>query len=140
MVPCKFKPRSPSVHGLSEQKPLSADFRHKIRSTDGDSQERLALLKLNHKTMNKEELLNKIAEEAGITKAQAKAALDSFTDGVKSSLKQGGKVSLVGFGTFSKGHRAARTGRNPQTGASVEIAAKNTVKFKAGKELSEYIN
>jgi DNA-binding protein HU-beta len=90
--------------------------------------------------MNKEELINQIAGDADISKTQAKAALESFTESVKKSLKKGGKVSLVGFGTFSKGRRAARTGRNPQTGASIQIAAKNTIKFKAGKDFSDYIN
>ncbi len=90
--------------------------------------------------MNKEELINQIAGDAGINKTQAKAALESFTDSVKKTLKKGGKVSLVGFGTFSKGRRAARQGRNPKTGETIQIAAKNTVKFKVGKEFSEYVN
>ena len=86
--------------------------------------------------MNKAQLIDAIASDAGISKAQAKTALDSFTNIVGSSLAGGGKVSLVGFGTFSVSHRAARTGRNPQTGASIQIAAKNVAKFKAGSDLS----
>ena len=86
--------------------------------------------------MNKAQLIDAIASDAGISKAQAKSALDSFTNNVGSSLAGGGKVSLVGFGTFSVSHRAARTGRNPQNGASIQIAAKNVAKFKAGSDLS----
>ena len=86
--------------------------------------------------MNKAQLIDAIASDAGISKAQAKSALDSFTNNVGSSLAGGGKGSLVGFGTFSVSHRAARTGRNPQTGASIQIAAKNVAKFKAGSDLS----
>ena len=90
--------------------------------------------------MNKAELVAKLAEDAGITKTQANAALDSFTEAVTKTLKGGGKVTLVGFGTFSVSKRAARTGRNPQTGAAIKIAAKKVVKFKAGKEFSEFVN
>lgn len=89
--------------------------------------------------MNKGELIAKIAEDAEITKVQATAALDSFTTAVQKTLKAGGKVTLVGFGTFSVTKRAARTGRNPSTGATIKIKAKKVAKFKAGKELSEKI-
>ena len=85
---------------------------------------------------NKAELITKIADDAGITKTQATAALDSFVAAVTKSLKGGGKVTLVGFGTFSVTKRAARNGRNPQTGAVIKIKAKKVAKFKAGKELS----
>ena len=86
--------------------------------------------------MNKAELITKIAEDAGITKTQANATLDSFVDAVTKTLKKGDKVTLVGFGTFSVSKRAARNGRNPQTGAVIKIKAKKVAKFKAGKELS----
>lgn len=86
--------------------------------------------------MNKAELIAKLADDAGITKTQANAALDSFVAAVTKTLKGGGKVTLVGFGTFSVSKRAARNGRNPQTGAVIKIKAKKVAKFKAGKELS----
>ena len=87
--------------------------------------------------MNKAELISKLADDAGITKTQANASLDSFVEAVTKTLKGGGKVTLVGFGTFSVSKRAARNGRNPQTGAVIKIKAKKVAKFKAGKELAE---
>ena len=90
--------------------------------------------------MTKEELVGKIAGDAKITKVQARAALESIIDGVKKTLKKGGKLSLVGFGTFSISKRKARLGRNPQTGKEIKIAAKKVAKFKAGKALSEVVN
>lgn len=86
--------------------------------------------------MNKAELIARVSEDAGITKTQANAALDSFVDAVTKTLKSGGKVTLVGFGTFSVSKRAARNGRNPQTGAVIKIKARKVAKFKAGKELA----
>lgn len=86
--------------------------------------------------MNKAELINKLAGDAGLTKTQANAALDSFIGAVTKTLKGGSKVTLVGFGTFSVSKRAARNGRNPQTGAVIRIKAKKVAKFKAGKALS----
>jgi DNA-binding protein HU-beta len=86
--------------------------------------------------MNKAELIAKIADDAGITKTQANATLDAFIDAVTKTLKKGDKVTLVGFGTFSVSKRAARNGRNPQTGAVIKIKAKKVAKFKAGKELA----
>jgi DNA-binding protein HU-beta len=86
--------------------------------------------------MNKAELIASIAEEAGITKTQANTALDSFVDAVTKTLKKGDKVTLVGFGTFSVSKRAARNGRNPQTGEVIKIKARKVARFKAGKELS----
>jgi len=86
--------------------------------------------------MNKQELIDAMAEAAGISKVAAKAALEAFTDNVTKSLKKGGKVALVGWGTFSVSARKARTGRNPQTGKEIKIAAKKVVRFKAGSELS----
>ncbi len=90
-------------------------------------------------TMNKGDLITKISEDAGISRTQANAAIDSFVDAVTKSLKSGGKVTLVGFGTFSVGKRSARVGRNPQTGETLKIKAKKVAKFKAGKELAEKI-
>lgn len=86
--------------------------------------------------MNKAELVSVIADNAGLSKTQANAALDSFTTAVTKALKSGDKVTLVGFGTFSVSKRNARTGRNPQTGATIKIKAKKVARFKAGKELS----
>jgi DNA-binding protein HU-beta len=86
--------------------------------------------------MNKGELIAKLSEDAGITKTQANDALDSFIEAVTKTLKGGGKVTLVGFGTFSVSKRAARNGRNPQTGAVIKIKARKVAKFKAGKELA----
>ncbi|HTN06221.1 HU family DNA-binding protein [Agriterribacter sp.] len=86
--------------------------------------------------MNKGELIEKISADAAITKKQAGAVLDSFTEAVAKTLKKGNKVTLVGFGTFSVSKRAARNGRNPQTGAVIKIKAKKVARFKAGKELA----
>ena len=90
--------------------------------------------------MNKAELIEAIAKKADITKAQAGEALDAFTDSVTATLKKGDKVTLVGFGTFSVSKRAARIGRNPQTGKEIKIAAKKVVKFKAGSDLAGAVN
>jgi DNA-binding protein HU-beta len=89
--------------------------------------------------MNKAELIDQIAKDAGLTKAQANTALDSFTNAIISTLKKGDKVTLVGFGTFSVSQRAARNGRNPQTGEVIKIKASKVPKFKAGKEFSTKI-
>jgi DNA-binding protein HU-beta len=86
--------------------------------------------------MNKAELIAKIADDAGINKTEANAAIDSFVEAVTKTLKGGGKVTLVGFGTFSVSKRAARNGRNPQTGEVIKIKARKVAKFKAGKELA----
>ena len=83
--------------------------------------------------MNKTDLIEGMAENAGITKAAAKKALESFLGNVEGTLKNGGRVSLVGFGTFTKTRRAARTGVNPATGEKIKIKAKNLPKFKPGK-------
>ncbi len=90
--------------------------------------------------MNKTDLIDGMAESAGITKAAAKKALESFLGDVENTLKKGDRVSLVGFGSWSVSKRAAREGRNPQTGKTIQIAAKNVVKFKAGAELSGSVN
>lgn len=90
--------------------------------------------------MNKGDLINKIADSANLNKTQAGEALNAVLDGIGDALKDGDKVTLIGFGTFSVSKREARTGRNPQTGATIQIAAKNVVKFKPGKELSDSVN
>ena len=87
--------------------------------------------------MNKSELIDAMAADAGISKAAAKAALESLIGSVGKTLKGGGRVSLVGFGSWSVSKRAAREGRNPQTGATIQIAASKSVGFKAGKALKE---
>jgi DNA-binding protein HU-beta len=90
--------------------------------------------------MNKSELIDAMAADAGISKAAAKAALESLTDNVTKALKKGGKVALVGWGTWSISKRKARTGRNPQTGAEIKIKAKNVVRFKAGSKFDSAVN
>ncbi len=90
--------------------------------------------------MNKSELIDAIAEGADISKASAGRALDSVLDAVTDALKKGDQVSLVGFGTFAVKHRPARTGRNPQTGKEIQIAAANVPGFKAGKALKDAVN
>jgi DNA-binding protein HU-beta len=85
--------------------------------------------------MNKAELIEAIAAEAKLTKADAKKALDAFISTTSKTLKKGDRVALVGFGSFSVAKRAARKGRNPQTGKEIKIAAKKVVKFKPGSEL-----
>ncbi len=90
--------------------------------------------------MNKSELIDAITEEADLSKAAAGRALDAVINTVTGALKDGQSVSLVGFGTFSVKARAARTGRNPQTGATIQIAAANIPSFKAGKALKDAVN
>lgn len=91
--------------------------------------------------MNKAELIEKIASGAGLSKADAKRALDAFVSATTDELKKkNGRVALVGFGSFTVSKRAARTGRNPQTGKEIKIAAKNVVRFKSGNELSDAVN
>lgn len=90
--------------------------------------------------MNKADLIDAMAEDAGISKAAAKKALDSMTDHIAAALAKGGRISLVGFGSFSVSRRNAREGRNPQTGQTIKIAAKNVVKFKAGAGLNDKVN
>ena len=90
--------------------------------------------------MNKTELVAAMAEQAGLSKKDAEAALKAFTDVVAEELKKGEKIQLVGFGTFEVSERAARTGRNPQTGAEMTIAASKAPKFKAGKALKDSLN
>ena len=90
--------------------------------------------------MTKQELVDYIADKADLSKKDAAAALSSFVEGVKSSLKKGDSTTLVGFGTFSVSKRAARQGRNPQTGATINIPARKVPVFKAGKALKEAVN
>ena len=90
--------------------------------------------------MNKAELIEQIAGEAEITKSQANAAMDAFTDAIVGALQKGDRVTLVGFGTFSITKRKASTGRNPRTGAPMTIKASTQPKFKAGKGLKDSCN
>jgi DNA-binding protein HU-beta len=90
--------------------------------------------------MNKAELIDAMAAGSGLSKADAKKALDAFVASATSALKGGHKISLVGFGSFDISKRNARNGRNPKTGAVIKIAAKNSVRFKAGSDLSSSVN
>jgi DNA-binding protein HU-beta len=90
--------------------------------------------------MNKAELVEAIAKEAKLTKVQSESALNAFTNHATKALKKGDKIALIGFGTFSVAKRAARNGRNPQTGKAIKIAAKKVAKFKAGSELKSAVN
>ncbi|GHD29741.1 HU family DNA-binding protein [Halioglobus pacificus] len=90
--------------------------------------------------MNKTDLIDAIASAADLSKADAGRALDAVVDSITDSLKKGDPVSLVGFGTFQVKPRAAREGRNPQTGATIQIAASNQPSFKAGKALKDAVN
>lgn len=90
--------------------------------------------------MNKADLINKISDDTGITKTQANEALDSFISAVTKTLKGGGKVTLVGFGTFSVSRHKARNGRNPKTNQVIKIEAKKVARFKSGKELADVLN
>jgi DNA-binding protein HU-beta len=90
--------------------------------------------------MNKQELITKIAEDTGITKTNAAAAVDSFIDGVTKSLKKGQPITFIGFGTFKTAQRNARLARNPQTGASIKIPKRRVVRFSAGKALKTALN
>ena len=89
--------------------------------------------------MNKAELIDAMASEGGLSKADAKKALDAFIKTTTNALASGDRVALVGFGSFSVATRAARTGRNPQTGQELKIAAKKVVKFKAGSDLGSAV-
>ena len=90
--------------------------------------------------MNKSDLVNSMAERAGITKAAAKKALEAFLNDIEGALQKGKRVSLVGFGSWSVSRRAAREGRDPRTGQVIKIKAKNVVKFKAGSDLNNAVN
>lgn len=90
--------------------------------------------------MNKTELIEQMASKSGLTKKNAETALNAFVESVSEQLAKGDKVSLVGFGTFEVSERAAREGRNPQTGETMKIAASKAPKFKAGKALKDAVN
>jgi len=90
--------------------------------------------------MNKAQLIDAMAASAGLTKADAKKALDAFVDATTDALKAGDRVALIGFGSWSVSERSARTGRNPQTGKEITIAAKKVVKFKAGADLADAVS
>ena len=90
--------------------------------------------------MNKQELIAQIASDADVTKAAAAKVVDAFTDAVTGALKSGDSVTLIGFGTFKVSQRAARTGRNPQTGKEITIAAAKVPGFRAGKALKDAVN
>ena len=90
--------------------------------------------------MNKSELIDAIASDTGFTKKNTEVFIKSFIENVSKSMEKGSDVQLIGFGTFSVGERAARTGRNPKTGANITIAASKAPKFKAGKALKDRVN
>ena len=90
--------------------------------------------------MNKAQLIDAMAAESGLTKADSKRALDAFVKATGDALKGGDRVGLVGFGSFGVSARSARTGRNPQTGKEISIPAKKVIKFKAGSELTDSVN
>ncbi len=90
--------------------------------------------------MKKVDLVEEVASKAGLTKADALRAIDATFEAITGALKKGDKITLIGFGTFGVSKREARTGRNPQTGAKVEIPARNAVTFKAGTQLKQTIN
>ena len=90
--------------------------------------------------MTKSELIDAIAEKAGLSKADASKALDATLESITDALKVGDKVALIGFGTFSVSSRAARTGKNPQTGEALAIPASKAAKFKAGQKLKDAVN
>lgn len=89
--------------------------------------------------MNKQQMIDAMASDAGISKTEAKSALDSFVQNTTSCLRKGDRLSLIGFGSFSVSRRAARKGRNPQTGQEITIKAKNVVKFKPGSDLAKTV-
>ena len=89
--------------------------------------------------MNKTEFMNAVAEKSGLSKVDAKKAVEAFVETVSSELKEGGKVALLGFGSFSVAEKSARKGVNPKTKQPIEIPARKSVKFKAGAELTEII-
>ena len=124
--------------GKCDEETLIKRFKKKFKTDD------LAVTKSTkpkkENSMNKSELIARIAEQAGINKTQATAALQAVETGVVDTLANGGKVELKGFGTFSVKERAERTGRNPQTGEAIQIAASKTPTFKAGKAFKDAVN
>ena len=89
--------------------------------------------------MNKQDLINQVAEDTDLHKADAKRAVEAVFDNIKAALSKADTAQFIGFGTFKVEHREARTARNPKTGAEVAVPAKNVVKFKAGKELADAV-
>jgi DNA-binding protein HU-beta len=90
--------------------------------------------------MSKQEIISKIAQDTGISKARAAAAVESFIEGITKSLRKGQPITFVGFGTFKTAQRKARTARNPQTGAAIKIPKRRVVRFSAGKNLKSAVN
>jgi DNA-binding protein HU-beta len=90
--------------------------------------------------MNKADLINRVAEDTNMSKTMAAECVNSVIECIGETLKDGNKVSLTGFGTFTMTSRKARVGRNPQTGAEIKIPSKNVIKFKPGKELTDTVN
>ena len=90
--------------------------------------------------MNKQDLIASIAKSTELSKSKVNSVIDAFLGDIKNSLKKGKSVQLVGFGTWKRSKRKARTGRNPQTGATIKIAARNTVRFSAGKAFKDLVN
>ncbi len=125
-----------NIFGPNARKPLTvaAPRIHLLKSSLNQPTQNIYTMGLN-----KAELIENIAAEAKISKADAKRALDAFVSSTTKALKKGERVALVGFGTFSISKRAARKGRNPQTGKEIKIAAKKVVKFKAGADLSNKV-
>src|SRR5471032_1882945 len=98
------------------------------------------LLKLENTNMNKQELIDAVASEVGVTKSAAAETIDAFLATVTNAVVKGDAVQLIGFGSFNTGARAARTGRNPKTDEALQIAASTTVKFTAGKAFKDAVN
>lgn len=124
--------------GKCDEETLIKRFKKKFK-TDGLAASKSTKPKKEN-SMNKSELIARIAEQAGINKTQATAAMQAVETGVVDTLANGGKVELKGFGTFSVKERAERTGRNPQTGEAIQIAASKTPTFKAGKAFKDAVN
>ncbi len=127
--------------GISSRSAHAASHCHLFTDVQGEIQETTKLTFINEGLLvNKTELIEHIAKHADISKAAATRALESTIGAVKTTLKKGGSVSLVGFGTFAVGKRAARTGRNPRTGDAIKIKAAKVPKFRPGKALKDALN
>jgi DNA-binding protein HU-beta len=127
--------------GISRRSAHAASLCHLFADVQGRSFQRYQINFINEGILvNKTELIEHIAKNADISKAAATRALESTINAVKTTLKKGGSVSLVGFGTFAVGKRAARTGRNPRTGDAIKIKAAKVPKFRPGKALKDALN